>query len=252
MHGSEPDYRLQVGEYATNELIFERNRDLEKQVFDRTKELHEEKQKSDTLLLNILPEKVAEELKLKGTADAKLYSHVTVLFTDFKDFTVMCEHLTPHEIVSELHECFKAFDNIMEKNNIEKIKTIGDGYLAVSGLPLPNPDHAKQAVHAALEIRDYIRQRRALHGDKCFDIRIGVHSGEVVAGIVGIKKFAYDIWGDTVNTASRMEQNCEVGKVNISETTFALIKDHFDCQYRGEIDAKHKGKLNMYFAENKG
>ena len=249
VHGSEPDYRLQPGEFMTNETIFERNRDLERQVFERTKELFEEKQKSDNLLLNILPEKVAEELKTKGTADAKLYSHVTVLFTDFKDFTLMCEHLTPHEIVSELHECFKAFDNIMAKYNIEKIKTIGDGYLAVSGLPVSHDNHAIDIVNAALEIRNFIKERNPIKAENHLDIRIGVHTGEVVAGIVGIKKFAYDIWGDTVNIAARMEQNCIPGKVNISETTYDLIKNKFNCEYRGEIEAKHKGKLKMYFVE---
>ncbi len=211
--------------------------------------VEKERERSEVLLLNILPAEVAEELKTKGTADAKLFDNVTVLFTDFKSFTNVSEQLSPQELVNELHTCFKAFDEICTKYNIEKIKTIGDAYLAVCGLPLSDEKHADNVVNAALEIREFMEKRRQNLGEKTFEVRIGINSGSVVAGIVGVKKFAYDIWGDTVNTAARMEQNSEAGKINISETTYALVKDSFTCEYRGEIDAKNKGKLKMYFVE---
>ncbi|MBS1538271.1 MAG: tetratricopeptide repeat protein [Bacteroidetes bacterium] len=211
-----------------------------------------EKERSENLLLNILPSEVAEELKEKGSADAKQYDNVTVLFTDFKSFTNVSEQLSPQELVDELHSCFKAFDEIITKYNIEKIKTIGDAYLAVCGLPLADEKHAENVVNAALEIRAFMVNRSKEMGAKTFEIRIGINSGSVVAGIVGVKKFAYDIWGDTVNTAARMEQNSEARKINISETTYALVKNKFTCEFRGEIDAKNKGKLKMYFVEEKG
>ncbi|MBP6730468.1 MAG: hypothetical protein KA149_00325 [Chitinophagales bacterium] len=215
--------------------------------FRNNQKLKEERDRSESLLLNILPAEVAEELKDKGSADAKLFNDVTVLFTDFKSFTTVSEQLSPQQLVDELHACFSAFDRIMAKHQIEKIKTVGDAYLAVSGLPVPTPTHAQDVIKAAVEIREFIKQRRGEKGDLTFDIRIGVHSGSVVAGIVGIKKFAYDIWGDAVNTAARMEQNSEPGRINISESTYALINDEFTCDYRGEIAAKNKGKLKMYF-----
>ena len=151
--------------------------------------------------------------------------------------------------MNELHACFKGFDEICGKYNIEKIKTIGDAYLAVCGLPLADEKHAEKVVNAALEIREFMQNRRHNLGEKTFEIRIGIHSGSVVAGIVGVKKYSYDIWGDTVNTAARMEQHSEAGKINISEATYELVKDNFSCIYRGEIDAKNKGKLKMYFVK---
>lgn len=215
----------------------------------RNVELKRERDRSEALLLNILPSEVAEELKEKGEAEAKLFDEVTVLFTDFKSFTTVSEKLTPQELVGELNECFKAFDEIIGKYNIEKIKTVGDAYLAAAGLPSPNQSHADDMIKAALEIRDFMVSRRKELGNRTFEMRVGIHSGSVVAGIVGVKKFAYDIWGDTVNTAARMEQNGVPGKVNISHTTYELVKDKFKCEYRGEIDAKNKGKLKMYFVE---
>lgn len=212
-------------------------------------ELRISNKRSDDLLLNILPEEVSRELKEKGSVTAHEFDHVTVLFTDFVDFTIASERMSSQELVDELHNCFKAFDEIIGRYSIEKIKTVGDAYLAVSGLPLKDNSHAYHVAKAALEIQSFIKNRIALKGDKTFDIRIGIHSGSVVAGIVGVKKFAYDIWGDTVNTAARMEQSSEPGKINISETTYSLIKDQFKCTYRGEIDAKHKGKMDMYFME---
>ena len=208
-----------------------------------------ERKKSDKLLLNILPAEVAKELKQKGNAKAKLFDNVTVLFTDFVGFTSLSERFTPEELVSELDVCFKEFDSIIGRYGIEKIKTVGDAYLAVCGLPLADDYHAEKIVNAAKEIRSFMAERHEQFGDKTFEIRIGVHSGDVVAGIVGVKKFAYDIWGDTVNTAARMEQNSEPGKINISQTTYELVKGKFNCTYRGELEAKNKGKLKMYFVE---
>ena len=210
------------------------------------------KKESDELLLNILPSEVAEELKAKGSADAKQFEGVTVMFTDFKGFTQLSEKLSPKELVGEINECFSAFDHIMQKHGIEKIKTIGDAYMSAGGLPTSNTTHANDVVLAALEIQQFMHEHKAIKeaaGQLFFEIRIGVHSGPVVAGIVGIKKFAYDIWGDTVNTASRMESSGEVGKVNVSGTTYELVKDKFNCIHRGKITAKGKGEIDMYFVE---
>ena len=209
--------------------------------------LGKEKKRSDDLLLNILPDEVANELKTKGSSAARHYEDVTVLFTDFVNFTTAGEKMSPQALIDELHTCFKTFDEITGKYNIEKIKTIGDAYLAVAGLPQADTKHAENMVRAAIEINRFMVSRYAHLGDKTFEVRIGIHSGSVVAGIVGVKKFAYDIWGDTVNTAARMEQSSEAGKINISETTYQLVKDKFTCEYRGEIDAKNKGMLKMYF-----
>jgi class 3 adenylate cyclase len=211
------------------------------------KEINQSNIKINNLLLNILPADVAEELKDKGAAQAKLFDNVTVLFTDFVGFTQVSEKLSPKELVAEIHTYYTAFDKIMEKHGLEKIKTIGDSYLAICGLPLSNENHAKQAVLASIDILEFMNHHE-MEGGK-FNIRIGINSGSVVAGIVGVRKFAYDIWGDTVNTASRMESNGAVGKINISETTYKLVKDHFNCSYRGKVKAKNKGEIDMYFVE---
>jgi len=211
--------------------------------------LIEEQKKSEELLLNILPEKVANEIRDKGMSQAQQFDNVTVIFTDFVSFTTVAERFSPNQLVGELHACFKAFDDLLVKCNIEKIKTVGDAYLAVAGLPTKNKDHAADAVAFAIHIRNFMKRRKDQLGDATFQMRIGVHSGGVIAGIVGAKKYAYDIWGDTVNTAARMEQNSEPGKINISQTTYDLVKDKFDCHYRGEIEAKKKGKLKMYFVD---
>jgi class 3 adenylate cyclase/tetratricopeptide (TPR) repeat protein len=216
--------------------------------------ISEEKQKSDDLLLNILPAEIAQELKEKGTSEAKHFESVSIMFTDFKDFTKLSEKIPSTELIQELNYCFKEFDNIITKHGVEKIKTIGDSYMAVCGLPAKYGNHAQKMVDAALEIRDFIekyKEKRQEEGKSFFEMRIGINSGEVVAGIVGIKKFAYDIWGDAVNTASRMESNGEIGKVNISEATYNLVKNDFSFDYRGEMDAKGKGKIKMYFVEPK-
>ncbi len=227
-------------------IVSSQNEMLEQKVEERTKELKEEKKKSDDLLRNILPDEIAEELKQNGKSEAQLYDHVTVLFTDFVSFTSISERLTPKELVDEINHFFTAFDAIIEKNGLEKIKTIGDAYMAVCGMPINDDSHAIKVVKAALDIIEFVKNRKNNDGGE-FDIRIGINSGPVIAGIVGIKKFAYDIWGDTVNTAARMEQNSEPGRINISGSTFELIREHFKCNYRGKINAKNKGEIDMYF-----
>jgi adenylate cyclase len=213
-----------------------------------------EKERSEQLLLNILPHEVAEELKAKGEADAVQIDQVSVLFTDFKGFTAMSEQVTPKQLVKDLHECFSAFDHICEEHGLEKIKTIGDAYMAAGGLPLTNTTHATDAVRAALKMRDFIAEgkaRKIAAGQPFFEIRIGIHTGPVVAGIVGVKKFSYDIWGETVNTASRMESSGSVGQVNISETTYDRVRNEpgFFFTSRGKVQAKGKGELAMYFVD---
>ncbi len=218
-------------------------------IYRQRSRISKEKEHSEKLLLNILPSEVAEELKTKGSAEAKQFDEVTVMFTDFKGFTQISEKLSPTELVAEIHTCFKAFDDIISKHNIEKIKTIGDSYMCAGGLPVANTTNATDVVKAAIEIRDFMTQHQSAIQYSKFEIRIGVHTGPVVAGIVGVKKFAYDIWGDTVNIASRMESSGEAGKVNISGSTYELVKDKFNCMHRGKIQAKNKGEVDMYFVD---
>ena len=211
--------------------------------------IEEEKNRADQLLNNILPEETALELKKSGKVKAKKFESVTVLFTDFQGFTQYADNLSPETLVESVGYYFSKFDEIMEKYGLEKIKTIGDSYMCAGGLPYPTPDHAKKTVQAALEIAEFVKDttnKDAIHYTH-FEIRIGINTGPVVAGVVGTKKFAYDIWGDTVNIASRMETNATSGRINISENTYALIKDEFDCEYRGEIEVRNKGMMKMYF-----
>jgi class 3 adenylate cyclase len=219
-------------------------------IFRQRNKISKEKKRSEELLLNILPSETAEELKQTGSARAKSYEEVTVMFTDFKDFTQASEKLSAEELVKEINYCYSEFDKIISGYKVEKIKTIGDSYMCAGGLPVPNKTNAEDTVRAALGIQQFmeqLRRQREQQGRPFFELRIGVHTGPVVAGIVGIKKFAYDIWGDTVNIASRMQSSGEVGKVNISEATFELVRDKFQCSYRGKIQAKHKGEIDMYF-----
>lgn len=214
--------------------------------------IQKEKDRSETLLLNILPAEVAEELKDKGYAEARHFDEVTVLFTDFKGFTSLAEQLTPTELVTEIDYCFRNFDEIITRYGIEKIKTIGDAYMCAGGLPVANRTNPTDVVKAALDIQRFMqemKQQRISEGRPFFELRLGIHTGPVVAGIVGIKKFQYDIWGDTVNLASRMESSGEVGKVNVSQMTWEKVNSDFKCTYRGKIEAKNKGTVDMYFVE---
>ncbi|MEO8067899.1 MAG: adenylate/guanylate cyclase domain-containing protein [Flavobacteriales bacterium] len=215
--------------------------------------LASEQQKTERLLLNILPAEVAEELKASGTAEAREFDQVTILFSDFKNFTSISEHMSPKELVEELNACFMEFDRIVESLGVEKIKTIGDAYMAVAGLQAHGGRSAKEVVLAGLQMQTFLQERKAQRtvlGAPAFDMRIGIHTGSVVAGIVGVKKFQYDIWGDAVNTAARMEQNGEVGRVNVSQHTYALLKDDptFAFTPRGTVEVKGKGGLEMFFA----
>lgn len=215
--------------------------------------ISEERDRSDTLLQNILPKQTAMELKKLGRVRAQRFDEVTVLFTDFKGFTSHAESMDPEKLVESIDYYFSYFDTIMDKYGLEKIKTVGDAYMCASGLPFPSDDHALRITEAALEIRQFVEGAKKDDSENHvrFDVRIGINSGPVVAGVVGTKKFAYDIWGDTVNIASRMESSSEVGKINISENTYELIKDDFECEYRGNIQVKNRGKLNMYFVFGK-
>ncbi len=240
----------QMGVSLQNAILYD---NMEKLVEKRTEQLAEEMEKTDSLLLNILPKEVATELKTHGKATPKYYQNATVMFCDIIDFTKRAEKLSAVEIINELDLCFKTFDEIIDRYHIEKIKTIGDAYLCVGGVPTENKDHAVNTVFAALEIQQWMKAKfveRTKLGNDYFRLRIGIHSGPVVAGVVGSLKFAYDIWGDTVNTASRMEQNGEGGKVNISDTVYEEVKNKIPCVYRGEIEAKNKGMLKMYFVND--
>lgn len=214
--------------------------------------LDKQKDQIENLLLNILPREVASELQATGKSTPRHFEEASILFTDFKGFTAIADKLSPEEVVEELNECFMAFDTVMEKYDLEKIKTIGDAYMCAGNIPSPRPDHVYKIIHAAMEIQDFMKKynsRRAEKGLETWEIRIGVHVGPVVAGVVGKKKYAYDIWGSAVNIASRMESNGAPGRVNISATTYEMIKDRFECSYRGKIFAKNLGELDMYFVE---
>lgn len=229
--------------------LFRRNKFVEKTKLI----IEKERNRSDKLLLNILPEETALELKDNGKVTPKKFDSVTVMFTDFEAFTKYSHNLTPELLVKSVDYHFSKFDEIIEKYGLEKIKTIGDSYMCAGGLPFPSKDHAEKMVQAAFEINAFIKnlKKAEVREISHFNIRIGIHTGPVVAGVVGIKKFAYDIWGDTVNIASRLESNCESGKINVSENTYNLIKDSFDCEYRGEIEAKNKGMMKMYYVNHK-
>ncbi len=252
-------YMVEANKYRDQLMndIRELNSSLEQKVIERTTELEnakgiaeEERHKSDSLLLNILPKNVAEDLKENGTVEPIYYESASILFTDFKGFTQIAEKLTPHELIKELDACFTQFDKITERNNLEKLKTIGDSYMCAGGLPKENRTHAINCCMAAMEIQAIMAQMKEIKQMMGFDyweLRLGIHSGPVIAGVVGAKKFAYDVWGDTVNLASRMESSGTSGKINISMATYQLVKQFFDCDYRGEIEAKNKGKIKMYY-----
>jgi class 3 adenylate cyclase/Tfp pilus assembly protein PilF len=203
-----------------------------------------------SLILNILPQEVADELQRTGNATPKYYEKASVLFTDFKSFSSLADSMTPQDVVSELNECFVAFDEIIERNNLEKIKTIGDSYMCAGGIPTEDDDHPIKIVRASLQIQDFIKTRNAKRLEMNlppWDIRVGINTGPLVAGVVGRKKYAYDIWGGTVNVASRLESNGEPGQINISAATYELVKHIYPCTYRGKIYAKNIGEIDMYF-----
>ncbi len=214
--------------------------------------LREEKKRSDSLLLNILPEEIANELKQFGKSYARKHEEVTILFADIKGFSSIAENLSADELVTQLDECFRAFDKIVEKHGLEKIKTVGDAYVCACGLPKPVADHAVKTVGAALDMIEFIKgfgMTKKIQNLPAFEFRVGINTGSVVTGVVGLKKFTYDIWGDAVNMAARMEQHGEAGRINVSGTTYQLIKDKFKCSHRGKIEAKNKGEVDMYFVE---
>lgn len=229
---------LALGLYRRNRFIKRTNLIIEK-----------EKNRSERLLRNILPEETARELKETGKVKAKKFESVSVLFTDFVGFTHYAENRSPENLVKSVDYYYSKFDEIVEKFGLEKIKTVGDSYMCAAGVPFPINDHAVKIVYAALEIVEFMEQSRneeAINRIN-FSIRIGINSGPIIAGVVGSKKFAYDVWGDAVNIASRMESTSEAGKINISENTYQLVKHIFNCEYRGEIDVKNKGIMKMYF-----
>jgi adenylate cyclase len=214
--------------------------------------LDKQKDEIEGLLLNILPADVANELKVKGNATPKHYENASVLFTDFKGFTAIADKMSPSEVVSQLNTCFIAFDNIVEKYGLEKIKTIGDSYMCAGGVPRADAEHPYKIVKAGMEMQEWVAEsnkKRIADGLDVWEVRIGVHTGPLVAGIVGKKKYAYDIWGSTVNIASRMESNGEPGRVNISAAAYELVKDKFQCSHRGKHYAKNVGEIDMYFVE---
>lgn len=228
-----------------NELV---NAQIELKKLNKSLDIS--KKETENLLLNILPLKVARELQRMGKTSPEKYEAATILFTDFKGFTKLSELISTEELIQQLDKLFGSFDRIIHKYSIEKIKTIGDAYMCVSGIPDPHPEHALRMVSAALEILEFMRdlnQQNEENNFPAWQIRIGINTGPISAGVVGTKKFCYDIWGDSVNVASRMESSGEPGKINISGSTYELVKDHFICEHRGKIQAKNKGEIDMYF-----
>jgi class 3 adenylate cyclase len=223
---------------------------LEQIINKRTEDLIIEKEKTEALLANVLPKNTASEIMEKGKATKIKYNFVTVLFSDIQGFTKIAEEMNPEILIDELDKFFFYFDSVVEKYGIEKIKTIGDAYMCAGGIPEKNRTNPVEVILAALEMKGYMKRLKEsseVEGMKFWDIRIGIHTGTVVAGVVGQKKLSYDIWGDTVNTASRMESSGEAGKINISGTTYEFVKEFFTCEFRGKMPVKYKGELEMYF-----
>ncbi|MEM7179836.1 MAG: adenylate/guanylate cyclase domain-containing protein [Spirochaetota bacterium] len=238
---------------STYENTLKQNKELfqtQLEVRQQQKKLEQSYEESERLLLNILPKKVAKELKQKGSYDPVTVPSATVIFTDFKGFTQIAETLSPRELVTQLDLCFSHFDAVSENYGVEKLKTIGDAYMCVGGLPEVSTTHPIDCLRVALEIQDFLDMMKQIKENMnlpYWELRLGINTGPLVAGVIGTKKFAYDIWGDTVNVASRMESSGAAGKVNISGSTYELIKDFFDCEYRGKVSAKNKGEIDMYF-----
>ena len=220
----------------------------------QAKEAQLERKRSEDLLLNILPQEIANELKQFGKSYARKHEEVTIMFADIQGFSSIAENLSADELVTQLDECFRAFDKIVEKHGLEKIKTVGDAYVCACGLPRPVVNHAAKTVAAALDMIEFIKGfglTKKIQNLPAFEFRVGIHTGPLVTGVVGMKKFTYDIWGDAVNIAARMEQHGEAGKINIGGSTYELVKDKFSCIHRGKIQAKNKGAVDMYFVEGK-
>jgi len=239
-------------EQKENEAEIERLKNVELKKLNE--DLDAERSRSESLLLNILPAYVANELKTKGKSEPRHYDLATVFFADMVNFTKISERLTPVELISMIDECFFMFDEIIERHHVEKIKLIGDAYMCAGGIPIANTTNPRDVVAAALEIQTFMTdfgKQSELLGKPKIEVRIGIHSGPIIAGIAGMKKFAYDIWGDTVNLASRMESKAEAGRINISADTYELVKDYFECSHRGMLEAKNKGMVDMYFVEKK-
>lgn len=237
---------IQVGSFQFAKERYE----LERIINERTEEMVKEMDKSDNLLANVLPKDTADELKSKGKVSKKKYKMATVLFSDIQGFTKIAEEMNPEKLIDELDTFFFHFDSVVEKYNIEKIKTIGDAYMCAGGIPDKNRTNPVEVVLAAIEMQEYMKKLKKaaeIRNHNFWDIRIGIHTGPVIAGVVGQKKLSYDIWGDTVNTASRMESSGEPGKVNISGTTYEMVKEFFICEYRGRMPVKYKGEIEMYF-----
>ena len=212
------------------------------------KEIRIEREKSERLLLNILPAPIAERLKTGSSTIADRFAEATVLFSDLVGFTKISARVTAEELVSRLNELFQAFDSLAEVHGVEKIKTIGDAYMVAGGLPIPQPDHAERIANMALGMLGAIEEYNA-RAEEPFEIRIGIHTGPVVAGVIGSAKFAYDLWGDTVNTASRMESNSLPGRIHVSEATHDLLRARYRLESRGTIEVKGKGEMKTYFLE---
>jgi len=226
------------------------SKNLEDKVHERTQALENERAKSEKLLLSILPKEITEELMTEGSSEPLYYPHASVVFTDFKGFTQIASDMTPKELVQELDKCFSYFDSVLDRNNLEKLKTIGDSYMFAGGIPKTNNTHAIDCVLASLEIQSFMNQMGAIRTAMnlpYWELRLGINTGPLVAGVIGEKKFSYDVWGDTVNLASRMESSGEEGKINISKDTYEYVKDFFECEYRGQVKAKNKGEIDMYF-----
>lgn len=232
---------LQVAAAIGNADRFQEVNALLQELNSLYAQLDVEKRKSEALLLNTLPTSIAEELKQTGKVEPVFYESATVLFADLQGFTQIAEQLSPRALVNQLDECFSHFDQIIEKHKLEKLKTIGDCYMCAGGIPAANSTHAIDAVLAAIEMQAFMRRAQP-H----WKLRIGIHSGSLLAGVIGQKKFAYDIWGDTVNIASRMESSGLAGEINLSKSTRDRVQEFFTCDYRGKLFAKNKGELEMY------
>jgi class 3 adenylate cyclase len=222
--------------------------DAKEELEKRHEELEAEKQHAETLLLNILPARAAKELREKGTVDTRYFEDVTIMFTDFVGFTLSTEKLAAEDLVTMLHDYFTAFDHVSRRYGLEKLKTIGDSYMCISGLPVRNPSHPVDIVMAAFEMVEEVQERSRRQNGPAWGVRVGIHTGPVVAGVVGIDKFAFDIWGDSVNFSSRMESSGAPNRINLSERTYARVKDFFDCEHRGKVLTKDKREVDMYFA----